>query len=124
MKAKVMNNNVYWILELAVKDGELDSFRSLMSEMVDATQANEPGTLNFEWTISEDNKHCHIYERYVDSAATMTHLTTFGEKFAERFMAAVDPTRFVVYGDPNNDVKAALTEFGAVFMSPFGGFTR
>ncbi|MFC1764123.1 antibiotic biosynthesis monooxygenase [Planctomycetota bacterium] len=91
---------------------------------VNNVQANEPDTLNYEWTISGDSKNCHIYERYVDSAATLTHWGTFGEKYAERFMSAVDPTRFVVYGDTNNEVKAALAGFGAVFMSPFGGFAR
>ena len=119
-----MNNNVYWIVELSVKDGELDNFQSLMTEMVDATQANEPGTLNYEWTISEDSKIVHIYERYADSAAAVTHMVTFGEKYAERFMAAVDQTRFVVYGNPNNEAKAVLEGVGAVFMLPFGGFAR
>jgi quinol monooxygenase YgiN len=124
MKEKIMNNNVYWIVELAIKDGELDNFRSLMFEMVDATQANEPDTLNYEWTISGDSKTIHIYERYADSAAALTHLGTFGQKYAVRFIAAVDQTRFVVYGNPNNEVKAALAGFGAVFMSLFGGFAR
>ena len=119
-----MNNNIYWIVELSVKDGELDNFRSLMTEMVDATQANEPGTLNYEWTISEDSKTIHIYECYADSAAAVTHMNAFGEKYAERFMAAVDQTRFVVYGNPNNLAKEVLTGVGAVFMSPFGGFAR
>ena len=119
-----MSNSVYWIIELAIKDDELDNFRSLMREMVDATQTNEPGTLNYEWTISEDSKKCHIYERYADSSAALTHMSTFGAKYAERFMAAVDQTRFVVYGNPNNEVKAVLAGLGAVFMSPFGGFAR
>ena len=119
-----MSNNVYWVLELAIKPGELDNLKALMKEMVEATQAKEPNTLNYEWSISKDNKSCHIYERYTNSVATMTHLGTFGEKFAERFMAAVEPTRFVVYGNPNDEVKKALSGFGAVFMAPFGGFAR
>ena len=119
-----MSENVYWLLEVTIKPGELDNFKALMKEMVEATQANEPNTLNYEWTISEDSQNCHIYERYADSAATMTHLGAFGEKFAERFMAAVDPTRIVVYGTPNNEVKEALSGFGPVFMAPFGGFAR
>ena len=119
-----MSDNVYWLLEVTIKPGELENFKALMEEMVEATQANEPNTLNYEWTISEDSKSCHLYERYADSAATMTHLGAFGEKFAERFMAAVDPTRFVVYGTPNNAVKEALSAFGPIFMSPFGGFVR
>ena len=119
-----MNNNVSWMVELAIKDGELDNFRNLMIEMVDATQANEPDTLNYEWAISEDNKTIHIYERYADSAAALTHMGTFGEKYAERFMASIDQTSFVVYGNPNNEAKAVLAGVGAVFMPPFGGFTR
>jgi quinol monooxygenase YgiN len=119
-----MSNNVYWVLELAIKPGELDNFKGLMAEMVEATQTNEPNTLNYEWTISEDNKNCHMYERYANSGATMSHLGVFGEKFAERFMEAVELIRFVVYGNPNDEVKEALSGFGAVFMSPIGGFAR
>ena len=119
-----MSDNVYWLLEVSIKPGEFDGFKALMKEMVEPTQANEPNTLNYEWAISEDNQTCHLYERYADSAATMTHLATFGEKFAERFMAAIEPTRFMVYGNPSNDVKEALSGFGAVFMAPFGGFAR
>jgi hypothetical protein len=39
-------------------------------------------------------------------------------------VAAVQPTRFVVYGTPNNEVKASLSGLDAVFMTPFGGFAR
>jgi len=87
-------------------------------------QSNEPDTLNYEWFISEDQQTCHIYERYVDSAATMIHLATFGEKFAERILATVEPTRFVVYGNPDETVRGALAGFGAVHMEEIGGFAR
>jgi len=119
-----MSDYVYWLFEVAIKDGEFDNFKKLMGEMVEATQANEPNALNYEWTISEDGQSCHLYERYADSAAAMTHLGAFGEKFADRFMASVELTRFVVYGNPNSEVKQALSGFGAVFMTPFGGFAR
>ena len=119
-----MSNNVYWVLELAIKPGEFDNFKALLNEMVKATQANEPNALNYEWFISKDNKSCHIYERYVDSAAVMTHLGTFGQKFAERFMAALEPTRFTVYGNPSDEVIKALSGFGPVYMAPIGGFAR
>ena len=119
-----MSDAVHWLLELNIKEGELDNFKALMKEMVDATQANEPGTLNYEWFVSDDEKTCHMYERYVDSAATMAHLATFGQDFAERFMAALEPVRFVVYGNPNDEVRAALAGFGAVHMSQIAGFAR
>jgi quinol monooxygenase YgiN len=118
-----MSDEVHWVLEVNIKDGELDNFKAVMKDMVEATQ-NEPGASNYEWFISEDGNSCHIYERYADSAATMTHLGSFGQNFAERFLAAVEPTRFVVYGNPNDEVRGALAGFGAVHMSQIGGFAR
>lgn len=119
-----MGNHVYWLLDLKIKEGELENFRTLMKEMVEATKANEPGTLNYEWTISSDNTSIHLYERYADSAATMKHLGSFMKNFAGRFMACVEPKSFVVYGQPSEEVKGALRQMGAVFMNPFGGFAR
>lgn len=119
-----MENHVHWLLEVDIKEGELENFKTLMKEMVDATRANEPGTLNYEWMISEDNKSCHLYERYQDSAATMKHLGLFMENFAGRFMGSSEPKRIVVYGTPSEEVKKALGSLGAVFMAPWGGFSR
>jgi quinol monooxygenase YgiN len=119
-----MSNIVHWVLELDIKDGEADNFKSLMNDMVEATEANEPGTMNYEWYVSGDGKQCHICERYTDSAAVMTHLASFGEKFAERFLAILGPTRLVVYGNPSSEARAALAGLGAAHMEQVGGFAR
>ena len=119
-----MSNTVSWLLEVAIKDGQLDNLKVLVTEMSDATKSGEPGALNYEWFVDADGKNGQIYERYADSAAAMTHLSNFGEKFAERFLAVLEPTRFVVYGNPNDDVRAALEPFGPVYMERIGGFTR
>ncbi len=119
-----MSETVQWVLEVAIKQGELDNFKALMNEMVEATQANEPNTTMYEWFISDDDQTCHTCERYADSAATMTHLASFGENFAERLLAAVAPTRLVVYGNPSAQVREALAGFGAVHMAQIGGFAR
>ena len=72
--------------------------------MVESTQV-EPGTLSYDWWVSEDGSAVHIYERYADSDALVTHITGFGEKFAGRFLAMVDPGRFTVYGEPNDEAR-------------------
>ena len=119
-----MKDTVYWILELDVQAGRENDFRALMAEMVGTTQANEPGTLNYEWSTSADGKRCHICERYVDSGAVMTHLGTFGERFAARFLEVLKPTRFVVYGTPSVAVRNALAGFNPVYMEAAAGFSR
>ena len=119
-----MNDHISWLLELSIKSGQLDNLKALMNEMVQATYANEPGTLNYEWFINEEESSCHLYERYTDSDAVMIHLGTFGEMFAERFLAAMEPTRLMVYGSPSDAVIQALSGFGAVFHPPMAGFAR
>ena len=119
-----MSDQVYWILEVAIKPGQMGAFRDLMGEMVEATHANEPDTLNYEWTLSADESVCHIYERYRNSAAVMAHLGWFGANVAERFLAAVEPKKLTVYGAPDETAVKALNGLGAVYMAPFGGFVR
>jgi quinol monooxygenase YgiN len=118
-----MSEHVSWLLELAVKPGELDNFKGLVDEMIESTRA-EPGTLTYEWSINEDGSVIHLYERFADSGASVAHLSAFGEKFAPQFLAAVDPTRLSVYGTPSDDAKQALGALGPVYLSPLGGFAR
>jgi hypothetical protein len=101
----------------------MGNFKALMNEMVKTT-ANEPKTLNYEWTLGEDGKTCHLYERYADSEAMVAHLGSFGKNFAERFLAVVTPTRLGVYGVPSDEAKEALGGFSPVYMTPIGGFAR
>lgn len=119
-----MSDHVHWIIEMTINPGALDDFRAVTKEMIDQVQANEPETLAYEWFISSDDSTCHVYERYANSAAVMTHHAWFGANFAERVMALVKPTRVVVYGNPNDEVKTALKDFGAAYMAPIGGFAR
>jgi quinol monooxygenase YgiN len=119
-----MKNEISWMLELEVQAGRERDFRELVAEMVKATPANEAGTLNYEWSTSANGKLCHIYERYEDSAAVMTHLGTFGKTFAGRFLEILESVRFSVYGSPSTAVKDALAGFNPVYMKEVGGFRR
>ena len=116
-------SKVSWNLQLSVRTGQLSAARELMNEMVEATQ-DEPGTLLYEWFLSDDGSTCHINEGYTDSDAVMVHLGNFGSKFMDRFLACFEPTSLSVYGDPSADARAALDGFGAAYLGTFGGFAR
>jgi quinol monooxygenase YgiN len=118
-----MGGHVSWVFEVAIKPGQLEAFEALVCQMVESTRS-ESGALVFEWYVSGDGSVGQIYERYADSAATLIHLHAFGEKFAARLMAAVDPTRFTVLGTPSDDVRGALSGFGPTYLRPVGGFAR
>lgn len=113
-----------WMLEMQVQEGREDDVRALMEEMVEATRANEPGTLNYEWSFSEDGRVCHLYERYADSEAAMIHGGTFAARFAGRFLEVLTPTRFVFYGTPDREVIEAAAPFNPIVLKPAAGVTR
>lgn len=119
-----MSGQVWWILELDIQPGRENHLRNLATEMIQATKTNEPGTLDYQWSIRADGKRCHIFERYADSAAVLAHVATFSEKFAGPFLEILSPVRFVVYGSPSPDVRNALVDFRPAFMETVSGFSR
>ena len=118
-----MNDTVSFLYEVAVKPGQVNELRTLMSVLVDSAQT-EPGALVYEWSLSDDKSVAHVEERYADSTATLSHLAKFRESFLPRFLAAVEPRRLVVYGTPSDKVKEALKTTNPVYMSAFEGFAR
>ena len=42
------NLEVYLVIELAINLGRFEDLKTLMADMVEATQKNEVGTLNYE----------------------------------------------------------------------------
>jgi quinol monooxygenase YgiN len=122
-KERTMENQVSWLIELAVKPGELETFKALREEMVAGT-SGEPGALAYEWFISDDGGTVHIYEKYADSDAMISHVNGFREKWAGRFRVCVDVQRFTSYGSPTAAAEEVLDGFGGTHLGPWGGFSR
>jgi len=126
-----MSDNVFFIVELEVKPGQADDLRSVMRDMADLTRTDEPGTLNYEWFLTEDGTACHIYERYADPAAAVVHSATFPAELGRRAQAFL-PTRLTAYGTITEEIRqkriepllAVLPGLPVVHLDPFGGFAR
>ena len=114
-----MSDQISWHAQLAVKPGQLDNFRALTTEMVESTRP-VAGVLNYERFVSADGNFVHVYERYTDSAAAVAHLQWFTEIFSGRFMTMVDRTQFTVFGNPSDELRGLLDQFGATYLTPFG----
>ena len=119
-----MAGPVSWVLETPVHPERSDELRALIEEMVANTHTHELGAQNYEWFMSADGRVCHLYERYVDSAAALVHCQTFGTRFAGRFMSLLTPTRCTVYGSPDAAVQAALSVLNPTYMGQAAGFYR
>lgn len=119
-----MSEVIEWVLVMDVREGQSDKVQPLIDEMSRATESDEPGTLHYEYYMNADRTRCTVLERYADNAAVMVHLGNFAAKFAESFFAVFAPVSFTVYGEANEDVRAALAQLGATHENRVAGFHR
>jgi quinol monooxygenase YgiN len=126
-----MSDTVAFIVELELKPGQVEDLRAVMDEMAARARDDEPGTLNYEWFVTEDGTACHIYERYANAAAAVVHSATFPEELSKRGQAFL-PTRLTAYGELTPEIldkrieplKQALPGISVVLLRPLGGFAR
>ena len=119
----VKDEQIGWVIEVAVRRGELARFKDLMREMV-ASASAEAGTLTYEWMLGVDGTNCQIFERYDDVAAAVIHSRAFDRKFASRFFALASPARLWVYGTPDAELRAAFAPLDPIYHAVIGGFER
>ncbi|MEM9635289.1 MAG: antibiotic biosynthesis monooxygenase family protein [Pseudomonadota bacterium] len=117
-------SEISWVFSVSVKDGALEKLKTLIDKMADHSKSAEPGTLGYQWSISDDGKNAQVHEHYRDSAAALSHLSSFNANFAGPLMELVTPTGMVVFGDPDAALKEAIEGANPIYMQPAGGFVR
>ncbi len=117
-----MSTAISWVFEAAIKPDALDEYSAMTREISTDNQQTEPDQLIFESFI--DDHDVHIYERYKDSAAALFHVQRFVENFAGQFLSLCTPTRMSVYGEPSEELKAALTGFNPRYLGTLAGHAR
>ncbi len=116
------SSEVFWVFTLEVQPGQYDQLQQLVSQIVAAAE-KEPGTLEYDWSISADHTTLTVVERYADSQALLQHGKDFGQ-FAKRFFTLAKPTSLVVFGAPDAAAKKAIAGLNPVYMTTFDGFSR
>jgi quinol monooxygenase YgiN len=117
----MQSEQVYWVFTVTVD--QMDKFRPLVPKLVAATE-KEPGSLQFEFNVGDDQKTVDIFERYTDSKAALFHQTESFGRFSEEFFDVAKLTRWVIYGRPSDEFKKANADFHPIYMTQFDGFVR
>lgn len=115
---------VAWIIEAECDPANHQAIADLAAEMSHHFHSNESRTTHFEWSTSADHAKVVLHERYADSEAALSHIASFGERFAERFMALVAPKRVLVSGYPSATLQDTLAGMSPEMLTTFAGFSR
>jgi quinol monooxygenase YgiN len=111
-------------VELAVKEGQWEEFKSLAETMTTISKT-EPRTLGYEWFSSGDQKRFRLVETYSDSDAVLAHfMGPAVQEFVPKLMGTCTVTGFEVYGDPGQKVAEMVAGFGAETFEYWMGINR
>lgn len=117
-----MQNEIYTLYHCSIEPAHFDAFKTLIFEIVEATK-KEPSTLTYEFVVNADRTKVHIVERY-RTEGLLPHATHTFAPFAERFLKLAKIDRLYVYGETTPEIRKTLDGFGAVYLTPFAGFSR
>jgi quinol monooxygenase YgiN len=118
-----MKNAIYWVCVFKIDPTRFEDFKALVHPLIEKTKT-ENGSMAYEYHVNADHTEIHIIEHYRDSEAVVHHVTQTFAGFAEAFTQLATVSSFTVYGAPTPQARAILDGFGAVYVTPFDGFTK
>ena len=100
-------------------EGKRDEYLRLSEQARALVEANEPGTLQYDLFLNDDQTECMIVERYRDSEAAMAHAENVGHLFGDVF-ATVTLVHGELLGDLSDELRAKLAGSEApVVFTPY-----
>ena len=85
--------DIAYLFELIIQDGKLADVRQQASDYAQAVQAAEPGTLEYQWWLSEDGTRCLLKETFDSSDSLLRHLDNVGPSLPQ--LLAITRNRIV-----------------------------
>lgn len=115
-----------WTVQFKINPGTVDAFRKIVQEAAAAMEQTEPGTLMFQWFLSQDKGRALAHVWCADQDTAITHATGVGpQKHLPRLLEIATIERFDVFGTPNDKLAKILEAFPVTSRNPpLAGFTR
>jgi quinol monooxygenase YgiN len=66
-------DNLEVIARLKIRPGQLEGFKSQMTEILRAAQEQDTHTLRYDWFLNEDGTECEVHEAYLSEEGLIEH---------------------------------------------------
>lgn len=107
-------------------EGQEERLTATYEAVGEALEANEPGLLSYEISVSENGNQIVIHEVFEDGDALAFHLSETAAVFFPQLAEFATPGPFIFRGDVPEGLRAAAYEMnmGAIFTGKWDGFER
>ena len=94
------------IVRVQLHEGKLDEFKRLSTQCMEIVRTKDPGTLQYDTYINDDQSECIVVERFTDSEALKEH----GANLADLMEAILATGSFSgeLLGEPSEELRARL----------------
>jgi quinol monooxygenase YgiN len=119
------NSSIHFRALVTIVKGKREEYKKLVQEMSRAVEANEPGTLHYQFYLNRDETKCIVNEIYANSEATLAHINgVASQTILPKIHNVSRISRLDVYGKPSKELQKVLADVVSQTYIPFAGFSR
>src|SRR5437867_5650074 len=90
--------------KMKIRDGMLEGFKEQAAKCISQAREKDPGTLQYDWFLSDDKNACEIRETYENSEALLAHVTNLREPLRVLFEKYATDHSVIIYGEPSPEL--------------------
>ena len=119
-------NAITVVYKWTAKPGQLDVLKGIYDGVTHAMQVNEPGALEVQVYVSEDENALYVRDVFADAGALGFHLSETAGQHFPRLLEVATPGAFYFFGDVPAEMQQATKAMGlaAEFAGHTFGFNR
>ena len=99
-------------------EGKREEYLRLSEQANAIVAAKDPGTLQYDLFLNDDQTECMIVERYRDSASAIEHWENLGD-LSEAILATVSVVHGELLGDVSAELRANLADGPVQLFTPY-----
>ena len=118
------SDSIIFYLDLNVINNSVN-VKEFLSGVVKSVNETEPGTMLYEYYLSEDKKKVSLIEIYKTDADAVIHMKNFlAAPHSGPFLETFEIESFKVMGNSSNELKEILNDFTRDHRKLIRGFKR
>ena len=118
------SESIIFYLDLNIKNNSVN-VEEFLDGVVKSVNESEPGTILYEYYLSEDKKKVSLIEIYKTDADALIHMKNFlAAPHSGPFLEIFEIESFKVMGNSSNELKEILNDFTRDHRKLIRGFKR